>query len=190
MSAKPATTIINVHGPRAPVGARAVTLALMLMTAMHTAVAESQHDENFGDKDKTWQEAAVDLPAAPKEENLARFFVSATATQSFAIDVQSISVGADGVVRYTLAATSAAGARSVSYEGIRCATNEKKLYAFGQADGTWSRARRDQWDRISNNAANRQHAALAREYFCLGTTVAGSAGEIARRLREQKPLTP
>ena len=167
-----------------------VAAALAAMFALGaSAHAQSRFEEDFDDKDKPWQEIAVQLPAAPRQEDLVPFYVSATATQSFAIDTRSLSVGTDGVIRYTLVAISDAGARNVSYEGIRCASYERKLYAFGRPDGSWSRSRRDQWERILSNAVNRQHAALAKEFFCMEKTIAGTADEMVRRLRQNQPLT-
>src|SRR4051812_48213652 len=64
--------------------------------------AQSRFEEDFDNENKPWQEIAIQLPAAPMAENLLPFYVSATATQSFAIDAKSLTVGADGVIRYTL----------------------------------------------------------------------------------------
>ncbi len=152
--------------------------------------AQSRFEEEFDDENKPWQEIAIQLPAAPAAENLIPFYVSATATQSFAIDGNSVTVGSDGVVRYTMVTRSGAGASNISYEGIRCESFEKKLYAFGRPDGSWSRSRRDQWEPIMRNAANRQHAALAMEYFCQEKTIAGNAQNIVDRLRQQRSLAP
>ena len=107
----------------------------------------------------------VQLPATPGADNLIPFYVSPTATQHFAIDEKSLSIGKDGVIRYTMVATSPAGAKNISYEGIRCETFERKSYAFARADGTWARSRRDQWEPIVRNAANRQHGALAHRFL-------------------------
>lgn len=152
------------------------------------AQAQSGFEEDFNDTGKTWQEIAIQLPAAPKPENLFEFYVSETATQSFAIDGKSVSVGNDGVVRYTLVSRSRSGAENISYEGIRCESFEKKLYAFGRPDGSWSRSRRDQWERITGTISNRQHAALARDYFCSQKVVEGDAQQIVYRLRHKQPL--
>lgn len=167
---------------------RASTFAVLATLATHT-FAQSKFDEDFDDKDKPWEEIVIQLPAGPKAENLLPFSVSATATQQFAVDTASLTVGADGVVRYTLVATSESGAKNVSYEGIRCQTYERKLYAFGRPDGSWSRSRRDAWERINANEANRYHAALLKDYFCNGTTVAGSARDMLTRIHYNKPLT-
>ncbi|RJG07791.1 hypothetical protein D3870_02765 [Noviherbaspirillum cavernae] len=167
-----------------------VIFTIALSTTAAAASAQSRFDEEFDDKDKPWTEIAVQMPSPPTAENLLPFYVSATATQTFAIDAKSLSLGSDGVIRYTLVSKSAEGATNISYEGIRCQSFEKKLYAFGRPDGTWSRSRRDQWERITLNAANRQHAALAKDYFCQEKTVAGKVGDMVDRLRNQRPLSP
>lgn len=162
--------------------------AALLLAALSSSFAQTPDEEEDDEQDKPWQEATVQLPAPPLEQNLIPFEVSATATQSFAVDAKSITVGADGVVRYTLVAHSASGAKTVNYEGIRCQSFEKKLYATGRPDGTWSRSRRNRWEPIARNAANRQHAALALDYFCDNVAVAGDARTIVDRLRWQRPL--
>lgn len=164
------------------------TLLLVLTGSASAATGKSRLDELFDDSSKTWSEIAVELPALPQAANLLPFGVSNTATQRFAVDAKSLTLGADGVVRYTLVVISSSGARNVTHEGIRCAANERKIYALGHADGTWSRARRDQWEPIVNNAINRQQAALAEDYFCIGNAVAGSASDMLRRLRQGEPI--
>jgi hypothetical protein len=166
------------------------TRMLILATALTQlpAQAESRFEEDFADTEKPWQEIAVQLPKLSDKMVLLPFDVSATATQSFAVAPDSLTLGDDGVIRYVLVAVSASGAKSVSYEGLRCATLEKKLYAFGRPDGSWSRSRRVQWEPISGSAANRQHAALAQDVFCDGKTVAGKTADMIARLKSGKSL--
>ncbi|MDB5840505.1 MAG: hypothetical protein JWQ23_2457 [Herminiimonas sp.] len=161
---------------------------IVLAGAASIACGQARFEEDFDDADKSWQEVALQLPPAPLPENLLPVYISATATQSFAIDARSLTVGADGVIRFTLVATSPAGAKNVSYEGIRCASFEKKLYAVGHSEGRWSRSRRDQWEPIVRNAANRQHATLAQDYFCESKSVAGNAETMLARIREDRPI--
>lgn len=169
--------------------AKSITAIALVAAGTHLSLAQSAFDEDFDDDTKPWQEVAIQLPAAPLAANLLPFEVSATATQLFAIDAKSLTVGADGVVRYTLVTSSPEGAKNVSYEGIRCASFERKSYAFGHPDGSWSRSRHDKWQPIVRNAANRQHAILFKDYFCDGSTVAGNAQQILDRLRYQRPLS-
>ena len=152
------------------------------------AFSQSRFEEDFDDTGKTWQEVALQLPATPADENLIPFYVSATATQNFAVDAKSLRVGKDGVVRFTMVSTSPGGAKNISYEGIRCETFEKKSYAFARADGTWARSRRDQWEPIVRNAANRQHGVLATDFFCESKSISGTGDVIVQRLRGNQPI--
>lgn len=132
-------------------------------------------DDEF-DK-KPWQEVETQLPPAPREETLIPFYVSPTAQGVFSVDGATISVGSDGVVRYVLVVLAQGGARNVSYEGLRCDTRERRLYAFGRPDGSWSKARSNQWGLVENKMVNRHHAALSREYFCPGGVAIRTAQE-------------
>ena len=173
----------------------AITLACLqagILTAamlLHgTANAQAQFEEDFDDTTKPWEEIAVQLPPMPRAASLLPFYVSATATQSFAIAPESLSVGSDGVVRYVMVARSQSGAENTSYDGLRCASLEHKSYAFGHTDGTWSRSRRTAWVPITGNAANRQYAALAESFFCDGGMVAGQPSDIVKRLKNNRVL--
>jgi hypothetical protein len=79
-------------------------------------------------------------------------------------------------VRYVLLVLTPQGARNVTYEGMRCETRERRIYASGRQDGSWSKARNNEWVRIQDVYANRQHAALFLEYFCpIGNIVQDAA---------------
>ena len=166
----------------------AVLAAAALAACAPPVFAHSEFEEDFDDSGKTWQEIAIQLPAAPSPESLLPFYVSPTATQNFAVDEKSLSIGKDGVIRYTMVSTSPAGAKNLSYEGLRCETFEKKSYAFARADGTWARSRQDQWERIVRNAANRQHGVLALDFFCESKSISGNREAILERLRAKRPI--
>jgi len=145
----------------------------------------------FGDdpdaKEKETPEIDWQVPAPPVAENLLSFYVSRSTRQSFAIDAKSLTVDTDGIIRYTIIGTSAGGAKNISYEGIRCSSFEKRLYAVGNADGTWTRARNSEWLPIATTGPNLQHAELAQNYFCSGSTIAGKAKQILQTLRYPRP---
>jgi hypothetical protein len=168
---------------------RSATILLALCFPPLLAMGQMRFEEDFDDPNKRWEEVAIQLPDAPKPENLLPFEVS-IASQQFSVDAASLTVGSDGVVRYTVVSTSSAGARNVSYEGIRCSSLERKLYAFGQPDGSWSRSRRDRWESVRGSSPNRYQATLAYEYFCEGRTVAGRADQMLTRLRYKRPMSP
>lgn len=162
------------------------SVALWFFAALACTAAQAQQEEPK--RDALPAESEVALPAPPQKNHLLPFYVSPIATMDFAIDARSLTVSPEGIVRYTLVITSKAGASNVSYEGIRCSSAEKKLYAIGKPDGSWSPSRRDAWSPIADVGANRQHAALVKDYFCDGGTVAGKAEAIIDRIRKQKPL--
>ncbi|MBI4190264.1 MAG: CNP1-like family protein [Betaproteobacteria bacterium] len=128
-------------------------------------VAAAQREEEEA-APKGWVEIKVKLPPFPKPENLIAFDVSAASSNRFFVDAESISVGSDGVVRYTLVIKGSGGGENISYEGMRCETREQKYYAFGRRDGSWSNARSGEWRRIEHQDINRQHGVLYVDYFC------------------------
>ncbi|MCW5605336.1 MAG: hypothetical protein KIT18_12415, partial [Burkholderiales bacterium] len=76
-------------------------------------------DYDFDQEKKPWAEIVTQIPAYPKSENLLPFDAGSATSHRFFIDAASISVGEDGVIRYTLMIRTAGGATNVSFEGIR-----------------------------------------------------------------------
>jgi len=149
--------------------ARGVLAALL---AASWIVAAAQVNIRFGEggddeasKPQADQET-VKLPAYPEEADLVGFFVSAANDFDFFIDAKSLSI--DGsIVRYTLVARSPEGVSNVSYEAIRCSSDEYRIYAIGHSDRTWAR-RTTAWRAITPKSVQRWRFALLRDYFCPG----------------------
>ena len=139
-------------------------------------------DDEFDEK--PWAEVGVQLPAYPSDASLIPFRVGSVEDTQYFIDADSLSVGEDGVVRYVAVVNSSAGARNVSYEGMRCSTAERRLYAFGRADRTWSKARGAQWLRI-RGGANNHVVELFSNYFCKLGSVVVNADDARRVLRSR-----
>lgn len=169
---------------------RVVTIvAAVMLAGCSTPKPPSEFEKNFEDETKTWQEVQAELPPAPNERDLVVFPVSGASHYRFSIDTYSLSIGSDGVFRYVLVATSDQGARNVTYEGIRCESMERKLYAIGQPNGSWVRSRDAVWVPIAEVGNNRQHAALMKEYFCPESYPARKLSEIVGRLKVHLPAT-
>lgn len=157
---------------------RGVLFALVVFCGVAAAAG---FDDEF--EEKPWAEMEVQLPPFPDDANLIPFSVGALADTRFLVDGNSLMVGADGVVRYSVLVISASGARNISYEGMRCATAERRLYAFGRADKTWSKARNSQWVRI-RGGSNNHIVELYSNYFCKpGSSGVASADDARRILR-------
>ncbi len=120
-------------------------------------------------------------PAFPRKENLIEIALRGATDFRFYVDGATLGVG-DGVVRYVLVARSPEGVENVSFEAMRCATGEYRVYALGYADGTWG-GRAGGWRPV---VARPQpwHTALLRDYFCPQGVPILSAEEGVRALRQ------
>lgn len=140
------------------------------------------------DRKENWVENKVDkLPPVPQAADLLPFDVSATSSLTYAIDAKSVSVGSDGVVRYTVVITSPQGARNVYYEGVRCETYESRRYAAADESGTqWDRGAANDWRRIENSQLNAYQAALYQDFMCANKLPQGSAQSIVQNIRYKR----
>ncbi len=117
------------------------------------------------------------FPAVPVAERLLRVDLAPTSTFDYFIDPDSIGLGADGTVRYTLLARSPSGATNVSFEALRCEPRERRLYAVGRADGTWAAVRKSEWMPLTAALANQPHVVLHAYFFCPNRAVVRSSEE-------------
>jgi len=162
---------------------------LALLPALSLAAKDELSNGYDPEKDmdtKPWAEVEAQLPAYPGKEDLIPFTVGAMKDSKYFIDAKSLSVGSDRVIRYTLVVVSSAGAQNVSFEGMRCDTAERRVYAFGRSDGSWSKARSNQWIRIQGNS-NNHYVELFTNYFCsVGATDITSAESARQALRSPR----
>ncbi|MBX6392777.1 MAG: CNP1-like family protein [Burkholderiales bacterium] len=132
-------------------------LAALLATAAQAQIPLFDHDPRgrVPEEFEYAQERPVEFPALPAADKLLPFDPGRPTSMRFYVDGDSVSVGEDGVVRYTLVVEGDAGTRNIMYEGVRCKTAERKTYGFGQPDGSWSRARDPQWEQYAYDVPRR-----------------------------------
>lgn len=128
-------------------------------------------------EEKPWEEQKQQLPSYPKDLNLKQIDVGPVTSFRFFVDTESVNVGTDGVVRFTLVARSESGASNVSFEGLRCKTQERKIYAVGRADGTWVAARSPAWTVLARQYVNPAHTVLYEDFFCPARNIVSSTSE-------------
>ena len=158
--------------------ALAFAVALVVPVSAAPSASEPEKDE------KVWAETELQLPAFPEKENLIPFTVGAVRDRQFFVDSKSLSVGSDDVIRYTLVIISDAGAQNISFEGLRCDAGERRYYASGRSDKTWSKARSDQWIKIKGTS-NDHHVELYSTYFCANGAPTLRGADDARRVLRQ-----
>jgi hypothetical protein len=106
----------------------------------------------------------------PKLETLNQwapiYFPQAAKTNKYAIDVSSINIDDNGIVRYVVAVSSKTGnAKNIIFEGIDCQTSQYRTYGWGNADNTWSINKTSVWKVFTKNTFNSWQASLAKD-FC------------------------
>jgi hypothetical protein len=154
----------------------AACFAWSVLAAAQSAIPQTQEgagpmpgstfESEFDDDTKSWKEIQGQLPPAPKPENLARVQTGSATSNLAYVDTAAISIGADGVTRFTLVLKTSGGATNVTYEGMRCQTREQKLYAIGHRDGSWARARATEWRRVVLRDLQPYYHTLYHEFFC------------------------
>jgi len=170
-------------------------LALILVSACGTPSTapgsksdwEKANEEKLAGSEKAAAAAAIPTPPAKRGE-LIEFSVAATQEFRFFVDASTLSVDDEGIVRYVLVARSPSGVENVSFEGMRCVTNEYRIYALGR-DGAWV-GRPTDWRPIDPKTVSRWHNELARNFFCPQREPITSAKEGVVALRQGgHPLT-
>jgi hypothetical protein len=140
---------------------------------------ESKHDVLL-DKDA---DPLPPPPAFPTSRSLLPVEVQPGSAYRFFIDGATLSVDPKaGVVLYTLVARSPSGVDNVTYEAIRCASAEYRVYYLGHADGKWG-GRSGSWAAIVQ--ARPVHLRpLYRDYFCPQSNLVRDADEGRMALRQ------
>ena len=157
-------------------------LALGLMLVLAACAQTRDLEGNSKDAGRR-DEAQAQLPEYPKTKNFLPLRVSATTPFDFYVDANSVGVGTDGVVRYSLIAKSPDGTLNVSFEGMRCTKRKFRVYAFGRPDNTWSEARISPWQAMPADPRNAQRAVLFRDFFCPGGRIIDTPEEGVQALR-------
>jgi len=188
----------------------ALAAALALTACSHNRTGDIEDKllmDPFNDKPFV-EDAVTTFPAPPVDRDAVPFDVSGRdSALRFAIDPKSVSIGKDNVVRYTVLITSSTGARNVNYEGLRCDTAERRIYATLRNDtNQWIGNRAvnmnesaneetasmnaykaaSDWQRVGNGGPTDYASALMRTYFCDVRSVAGNgkAATLVQRLRD------
>ena len=121
----------------------------------------------------------------PNKSTLVPFYVSMTTTFKFAIDTDSILIGADGITRYIVVLTSPNGSQQSQYEGIRCDSFQWRLYGTFDS-GKWQENPLGSWKEIKRNVPNRYQAALAQGALCNLNTQEKNINSILQSLDPSK----
>jgi hypothetical protein len=161
---------------------RGLLVSLASLVCSTAALAVEQRSLFEAAPVEEWKELEVVFPAYPTEADLQPLSFTTTSSARFLIDLKTLSKGTDEVIRYVMVVRTEGGAENVSYEGIRCDTAERRIYALGR-QGAWVAPRVSEWTHIIDNTFNRYPAVLAKEYFCPPGSILPTQEQILRALR-------
>ena len=162
-------------------------LSLGLRLAMGACLVISmQAIAQYADLDRAdWKEDAAPPPPAYSTRGLIDIEMPRGASVKMGIDPKTITINhATGIVRYVVVARGPS-AVNASYEGIRCATGEYKVYARQTEGNPWSPSGEDDWKpmRGQSGVVVAYPLRLAREGICVGNGVRQTVDDMVRELR-------
>jgi hypothetical protein len=132
--------------------------------------------------DPDWKESEAPPPPAFDTGRLIELEMPRSGLR-FGVDPATVTLSADGIVRYVVVATSSTGAVNAIYEGIRCNTAEVKVYARHNPDSGWTRAAGD-WRALHASYPSSRHSLLiARTGACMGHSPNRTAAQVVKDLR-------
>lgn len=139
-------------------------------------------NDDYIDSRKPWVERDIVLPPWPREANLRELPISvASPRYRYAIDLSSLTVGGDGIIRYTIVI--GPGQSNTLYEGIRCGTQQHITYAFGTGVKTFREKENRHWAPPVARGWTRYRSELMKYYFCSPGYSPLQRAEIVRRLK-------
>jgi len=131
----------------------------------------SEYQLNEGVEEYVWKEGESSLPDYPREQDLVDIAGPANyANYRYRIDTKTLTVGVDGVIRYSLLIHSSSGVDNVFYDGIRCNSNQLKNYAYGstnkQGEKVFVAKKNTSWQAFKSRGVMAYGPVLVKNYFC------------------------
>lgn len=149
-------------------------------------------DSDLGDfiPGEKWREGEFSLPAYPDEDKLVPVELDRGDSRfNYYLDPESLSVGKDDVVRYTVVITSGSGASNVLYEGLRCSRREYRTYAYGTLDKTFTKARVSEWKLFYDGDRMKHRYSFYRDSMCSKVHEPNKPDVIMQRIRYPSNFT-
>jgi hypothetical protein len=161
-----------------------ILLAVAFPVGAGSVLETEKEFDGVIEKPEKQQELAVGPPPYPRDSDLVEVHIPELSGRlRYALDMENLTVAKDGIVRYTMVISSAAGARNVFFEGIDCGQRRFKTYAYDTGDGEFREKKGPRWQRIANRGSQSFRDELRQGYFCGRFGSARPPQEIRARLR-------
>ena len=167
-------------------------MLLVLVVLFHAAAGAQEGGPVHPSKKRVyapeiWKEETTNLPSATGDEHFSVVEVTGMGDSIFKVDLSSVRLGDDGVVRLTLAVLSSQGQANIFFEGFRCETSGYKSYAMRTGfNSPWVTFRSSKWRPVRLQRRNNYRADLVRYYICPALNNSGREDDIVSILRKGK----
>lgn len=166
----------------------------ILATVAPLALAQQSYmdeiqDQNASTYEEAWKEDnQIKFPPLPKPDNLVALDAEAIGSgYEYFVDAESLSLGEDKVLRYSVVLESGTGVRNTFYEGIRCETREVKTYGYASRQGGFKSVASSPWKRIRRRGAYAHQHLLAEVYVCDREGWPITEKQVRERLAQNSP---
>jgi len=181
---------VSARAPQAAgFGLRLLTGLLLAAVAL-PALAQYREYADYAKQDLAdWKEDAVPPPPSYSTSRLIEIEMPRTSSVRMGIDPKTIRINQDtGIVRYVVVARGPS-AVNASYEGMRCATAEYRVYARQVQGSAWLPAGDGEWKdmRAQSGAQLSYPYNLARGGMCHGVSVPLSVADMVNDLEGENP---
>lgn len=170
------------HGLKSAIAA----LAALGLLALAPAASAQQVNTQYANADRhDWKEGQVPPPPAWQTSGLIEIDMPAGASVRMGLDGHTLAPDqGTGIVRYVVVAQGLSSV-TASYEGLRCATGEFRIYARQVQGNAWTPASDDAWRPIKGQSSVMvQHPGwLARNGLCDGPAMRTTAAEMLQALK-------
>ena len=168
----------------------AALVAGLLSASSALAVTEDPNEYRMGEWDgdfqfddpEAWKEGPVTLPPYPERGDLLEVPIDLD-RYDFYVDTKNLTLGEDGVTRFTLVIRSRSGAENVFFEGIHCFSKESRAYGYGTSDRAIHPMTESAWRPVNQADPFGIRYELAQFYFCGGTSVPFPPERIIERIK-------
>ncbi|GAB2894549.1 MULTISPECIES: CNP1-like family protein [Microvirgula] len=125
-------------------------IALAFVTLAHAGDNSGEYNRNYEWKpDEVKQDTAVTLPAWVADDGWLPYNAGRMHKNRYFVAPSSISLVADGSVRYALKVVSPEGAQNYLYEGMRCENSQTIRYATGRPESkSWRMSPKSEWRKL------------------------------------------
>lgn len=164
-----------------------VALAVLGLLVLSPIVSAQQANTSDLDAEwHDWKEGQVPPPPAWQANDLVEIDMPAGASVRMGLDANTLAPDQNtGIVRYVVVARGLSSI-TASYEGVRCATGEFRVYARQVQGAAWTPSSDDAWRPIKGQSGIMvQHPGwLARNGLCDGPAMRATAADMLRIFKD------